>query len=105
MKIFSHRQHWRLRAGGNSATFIYYIQLIHLLTIFTLISILAFSLASSVPSIMKTSPFLRITFAPVLLLISIRFLPPLPNTRPLYSFGTSTSSSGGVSVLVKLLKS
>ena len=91
--------------GGNSAIFIYYIQLIHLLTAFALISILACSLASSVPLVMKTSPFLRITFAPVLLLISIRFLHPLPNTKPLYSFGTSTSSSRGVSVLVKLLKS
>ena len=85
--------------------FIYYIQLIHLLTIFTLICILACSLSSSLPSVMKTSPFLRITSAPVLLLISIRFLPHLPITKPLYSFGTSTSSSGGVSVLVKLLRS
>ena len=86
--------------------FIYYIQLIHLLTIFTLICILACSLSSSLPSVMKTSPFLLlITSAPVLLLISIRFLPHLPITKPLYSFGTSTSSTGGVSVLVKLLRS
>lgn len=72
--------------------------ILDLLTTFTFICNFACSLCFSVPLTMYTSPSLRITSAPVHLLISMRFFPHLPNTKPLYGFGTSTSSPGGASL-------
>lgn len=52
----------------------------------------ACSLWCSVPLMIYTSPFLRLTSAPVCSLISRRVAPPFPIIIPLYSTGISTSS-------------
>ena len=50
------------------------------------------------PLTIYTSPFLRISFAPVLVLIFRRLSPPEPITKPLYSAAISTISPGGGAV-------
>lgn len=50
------------------------------------------SLCSSVPLMICTSPWLRVTSAPVCLYISRRLAPPFPIIKPLNWSGISTSS-------------
>ena len=65
------------------------------LTTISLIHCLACCLCSSVPLARYTLPSLRTKFAPVWLLICLRFSPPLPITKPLHSLGISTNSKVG----------
>ena len=76
-----------------------------LLTIEIPMRSLACCLCCLSPLRIYTSPFLRISFAPVLVLMSRRLSPPLPITKPLYPSGISTISSGGGAVVLRLCAS
>ena len=76
-----------------------------LLTIDIPMRSLACCLCCLSPLRIYTSPFLRISFAPVLVLMFRRLSPPLPITKPLYPSGISTISSGGGVVVLRLCAS
>lgn len=73
-----------------------------LLTIEIPMRSLACCLCCLSPLRIYTSPFLRISFAPVLVLMFRRLSPPIPITKPLYLSGISTISSGGGAVVLRL---
>ena len=78
-------------------------KLTDLLTIFPLICTLACTLCSGVPLTMNTPLSLPTSFAPVWVLISLRFFLFMPKTKPLYCSGISTSSPDETSSAFKFL--
>lgn len=93
----------RSRLVGISNTYLYSVNTYEMsLTIDIPMRSFACCLSCLFPLTIYTSPFLRISFAPVLVLIFRRLSPPAPITKPLYSAAISTNSPGGGAVVFHL---